>query len=100
MAYNWGKPETLLGRWSVGLNAFFLIVVAASLLLVATGTLNFNDRWWDVTVFFLVVATIAALITGILAIRRKDRSAFVLLSIFISTCTVLFILLHSLFISD
>ncbi|OGY24968.1 MAG: hypothetical protein A2Z11_04865 [Candidatus Woykebacteria bacterium RBG_16_43_9] len=95
-------PKTRLGKWSVGLNAFFLIAIAASVVLVLIlKILNFDDRWWDVTVGIVFPASIIALITGIIAVRKnKDRSVLVYLSIFVGVCTVLFILLHSLFIND
>ena len=95
-------PSTQLGKWSVGLNAFFLLVIAVSLVLVEVlKILSFDDHWWDVTVAVAFPASIIALITGILAVtKNKDRSALVYLSIFVGVCTILFILLHSLFISD
>jgi hypothetical protein len=95
-------PNTKVGKWSVGLNAFFLIVIAASLVFVEIlKILSFDDHWWDVTVGIAFPASIIALITGILAVRKnKDRSVLVYLSIFVGVCTVLFILLHSLFIND
>ncbi len=95
-------PKTKLGKWSVGLNAFFLIAVATSCALVLTlKILNFDDHWWDVTVAVAFPASIIALIIGIIAVRKnKDRSILVYLSIFVGVCTVLFILLHSLFIND
>jgi energy-converting hydrogenase Eha subunit A len=95
-------PKTLLGKWSVGLNAFFLIAIAVSVVLVLIlKILSFNDHWWDVTGAVAFPASIIALITGILAIRKyKERSVLVYLSIFVGVGTVLFILLHSLFISD
>ncbi len=95
-------PTTTLGKWSVGLNAFFLIAVGISCVLVLVmKVLNFNDHWWDVTVAVSFPASIIALIIGIIAVRKnEDRSALVYLSIFVGVCTVLFILLHSLFIND
>ena len=95
-------PKTTLGKWSIGLNAFFLIAITASVVLVLIlKILNFGDHWWDVTVGITFPASIIALITGILAVRKyKERSAWVYLSIFVGICTVLFILLHSLFIND
>jgi hypothetical protein len=95
-------PKTKLGRWSVGLNAFFLIAIAASVVFVKVlKILSFDDHWWDVTVGVAFPASIIALITGILSVRKnKDRSTLVYLSIFVGACTVLFILLHSLFIND
>jgi hypothetical protein len=95
-------PTTALGKWSVGLNAFFLIVAGISCVLVLVlKVLDFNDHWWDATVPVIFSASIIALIAGIRASRKNaDRSVLVYLSIFVGVCTVLFILLHSLFISD
>lgn len=94
--------KTALGKWSVGLNAFFLIAITASVVLaLVLKVLNFDDHWWDVTVGVTFPASIIAFITGILAVGRyKERSVLVYLSIFVGICTVLFALLHSLFISD
>ena len=95
-------PKTKLGKWSVGLNAFFLIAVAISVVLaVILKILNFDDHWWDVTVAVAFPASIIALITGMLAVRKyEERSVLIYLSIFVGVCTALFILLHSLFIND
>ncbi len=95
-------PKTTVGKWSVGLNAFFLVVVATSCVLVLVlKILNFDDRWWDVTVAVSFPASIIALITGMVAVRKyEERSILVYLSIFVGVCTVLFMLLHSLFIND
>ena len=95
-------PKTTLGKWSVGLNAFFLIAVVTSCVLVLIlKILNFDDRWWDVTVAVSFPASIIALITGLLAVSKyKERSILVTLSIIVGLCTLLFIPLHSLFISD
>ncbi len=95
-------PKTTLGKWSVGLNAFFLVAVATSCVLVLVlKILNFDDRWWDVTVAVSFPASIIALIIGIVAVRKyEERSVLVYLSVFVGVCTVLFILFHSLFIND
>jgi len=95
-------PKTTLGKWSVGLNAFFLIAVSTSCVFVLVlKILNFDDHWWDVTVAVSFPASIIALIMGILAVRKyEERSVLVYLSIFVGVCAVLFILLHSLFIND
>ena|SRR3990172_11829264 len=95
-------PQTTLGKWSVGLNALFLATIAISLVLVLIlKILSFDDRWWDITVGTAFPTSIIALITGIIAVRKyKERSALVSLSIFFGLCTVLFALLHSLFIGD
>lgn len=95
-------PKSKLGKWSVGLNAFFLTVVAVSIVLVeALKMLFFDDHWFDVTAAVAFPTSIIALIIGILAVKiNKERSSLVYLSIIIGVCTILFILLHSLFISD
>jgi hypothetical protein len=95
-------PKTILGKWSVGLNGFFLIVIITSIVLVKVlGILSFGDHWWDVTVPLVFLASIVALITGIISVRKnKESSVLVYLSIFISICAILFIIFHSLFISD
>ncbi len=95
-------PQTTLGKWSVGLNAFFLIAIAASCVLVLIlKILSFGDHWWDVTVAVSFPASIIALIIGILAVRKyKERSILVNLSILVGLCTILFIIFHSLFIND
>ena len=95
------KPKTKLGKWSVWLNAFFLIVIAISIILVKVlRILNFDDHWWDVTVPIIFSASIVAFILGIIAIKKKDHSVLVYLSVVIGLLTILFIPLHSLFISD
>ena len=95
-------PKTILGKWSVGLNVFFLIVIITSIVLVKVlGILSFDDHWWDVTVPLVFLASIVALFTGIISVRKnKESSVLVYLSIFISICAILFIIFHSLFISD
>jgi len=95
-------PKTRLGKWSVGLNCFFLIVIFSSIILVKVlGILSFGDRWWDVTVPIIFSATIAAFILGIRALRKyKDYSALVYVSVGVGALAILFIFTHSLFISD
>ncbi len=95
-------PKTRSGKWSVWLNAFFLIIIATSIILVnVLGILSYNDHWWDVTTPLAFFVSIAAFILGIIAIRKnKERSVFVYISVVIGLLTILFILLHSLFIND
>ena len=95
------KPETKLGKWSVWLNTFFLMVIAISLILVKVlGILNFDDHWWDVTVPIVFLASIVGFILGIMAIKKKDHSFLVYASVIIGLLAILFIPLHSLFIND
>jgi hypothetical protein len=95
-------PKTKLGKWAVGLNVFFLIAITTSIVSVELlKILSFGDHWWDVTVAVAFPASIIALITGIIAVRKyKECSILVILSIIIGFCVILFIPLHSLFISD
>ena len=95
-------PRTRLGKWSVGLNTFFLIVIAASILLVKVlGILSFDDHWWDVTVPVAFSASIIAFVLGMIAVgRNRETSVLVYASVIIGFLTILFIPLHSLFIND
>ena len=94
-------PKTYSGKWSVGLNTFFLVVIFISIMLVKVfRILSFDDHWWDITVPILVLATITAFILGIIAIIKKERSILVYISVIIGLLAILFILLHSLFIND
>ena len=96
------KPETKLGNWSVGLNIFFLIVIIISVTLVNVfGILSYDNHWWDVTVPIAFLIEMTAFFTGIISvIKNKERSVLVYLSVVTGLLTILFILLHSLFISD
>jgi hypothetical protein len=95
------KPKTELGKWSVGLNTIFLVVIAISIILVKVfGILNFGDHWWDVTVPIIFSASIIGFILGIIAIRKKDNSFLVYASVVVGLLAILFIPLHSLFIND
>jgi hypothetical protein len=95
-------PKSHLGKWSVWLNTFFLIIIITSIILVnVLGILSFDDHWWDVTVPLVFFATIAAFIIGIITIRKnKEQSVLVYVSVIISLLAILFIFLHSLFIND
>jgi uncharacterized membrane protein len=96
------KPQTKFGKWSVWLNAFFLITISTSIILVnVLGILSYGDHWWDVTVPIIFLASIIAFILGIIAIiKNKERSVFVYASVTIGLLAILFIFLHSLFIND
>ena len=96
------KPQTKLGRWSVWLNAFFLVAIGISIILVnMLGVLSYDDHWWDVTIPITFFASIIAFILGIIAIiKNKERSVFVYASVIVGLLVILFIPLHSLFIND
>ena len=94
-------PITRLGKWSVWLNIFFLTVVSISIILVNTlKVLSYDDHWWDVTVN-VFLASIAAFILGLISIKKhKEPSVLVYASVGLGVLTILFLLLHSLFIND
>lgn len=97
------KPKTKLGKWSVGLNIFFLIgVISAVLLTSVFGVLDMNmGYWWDIEVAFIFPASILAFIFGLIAIKKKgDKTKLVYLSVIVGLLTILFLLFHSLFIND
>lgn len=96
------KPVTKTGRWSVGLNVFFLIgVISAVLLTSVFGILDMDiGHWWDIEAALIFPASILAFILGIIAVRKKDNSVLVYSSVIFGLLVILFILLHSLFISD
>jgi len=94
------KPKTSLGKWSVGLNVFFLIGVVISISLVSLNILNFEDKWWDITAAIILPISSIAFVLGLIAIKKKDNSILVYLSVILGLLVILFILLHSLFIND
>jgi len=95
------KSQTKFGKWSVWLNAFFLVTIGSSIILVnGLGILSYDDHWWDVTILISAMVTITAFILGIVATIKKESSVFVYISVAIGLLAILFILLHSLFIND
>ncbi len=95
-------PKTRIGKWSVGLTMFFLLLITAFFAFMLFDLVTFDEgHWWDLTVGVAVPLFISAFITGIITVKKnKDRSILVYLSIFIDLCAILFLLLHSLFIND
>lgn len=95
-------PGTSLGKWSVGLTTFFILLITTFLVLMLIGIVTYDDgHWWDVTVGIAFPAEIIAFILGLIAVKKKkDQSILVYLSIFIGICVILFLFSHSLFIND
>ncbi len=95
------KPKTKTGKLSVLLSILFIITIFTSIILVTLGILSFEvGHWWDITVAISFPMEIISLILGIIALRKKDFSTLVYMSVAIGIITILFILLHSLFIND
>lgn len=95
-------PKTRLGKWSVGLNIFFILLITTSIILVLVlKILSFDDHWWDLTVPVAFIVDMIAFFTGIRAVRKnEERSVLVFLSIFTGIFVILFVISHSLFIQD
>lgn len=94
-------PKTTLGKWSAGLNVLFLLAVAVSVTLVKVlRLLSFDDRWWDITVLVFPASIIGAILGTVARVKYRDRSPAVSLSIVVGAGTFLFVIFHSLFISD
>ena len=93
---------TNIGKWSAGLFISFLLPIIVFFIFMLFGLVTFDQgHWWDLVVGITVPLVISAFITGIVAVRKhKDCSISVYISIFITTCSILFLLLHGLFIND
>jgi multidrug efflux pump subunit AcrB len=90
------KPKTDLGKFSVGLNSFFLFVIAIYVLCVwLLNVLTFESYLWEVTEIIVFPLSIIGFIVGIRAIKEnKEHSGLVFLSILIGLCTILYIVLN------
>ena len=96
-------PESRLGKWAVGLTTFFLLLLIAFFTCMLLGLVTFDKgHWWDITVAVSVPVEIIAFILGILAMgkSKKRQSVLVYISVIIGVCSILFLILHSLFIHD
>jgi multidrug efflux pump subunit AcrB len=90
------KPKTDLGKFSVGLNSFFLFVIAIYVLCVwLLNVLTFESYLWEVTEIIVFPLSVIGFIVGIRAIKEnKEHSGLVFLSILIGLCTILYIVLN------
>jgi hypothetical protein len=95
-------PESPLGKCSVGLTIFFLLLIIAFFAFMLLGLVTFDEgHWWDLTVGVAVLVEIMAFILSIMAVRKtNERSILIYLSIIIGICVILFLFLHSIFIND
>lgn len=104
-------PKTQLGKWSVGLTIFFLLLITTFVICVYVLKIPiFVSDWWNstalvaflnLTILIAFPLDIIAFFTGIRAVRKnKERSVLVFLSILIGLCVILFLIFHSLFIND
>jgi len=95
-------PKTQIGKLPVGLTMLYLLLLIVFFVFMLFGLVTFDEgHWWDWTVGISVLLIISSFITGIIAIiKSKNRSVLVYISVFITSCSILFLLLHSLFIND
>ncbi|EKD24499.1 MAG: hypothetical protein ACD_80C00226G0002 [uncultured bacterium (gcode 4)] len=96
------SPKTRIGKLSIGLTMLYLLLLIVFFAFMLFGLVTFNEgHWWDLIVGVSVILILSAFITGIIAvIKSKNRSVLLYISIFIISCSILFLLLHSLFIND
>ena len=96
------SPKTRIGKLPVGLTMLYLLLLIVFFAFVLFGLVTFNEgHRWDWTVGISVLLIISAFVTGIVAgIKSKNHSVLLYISMFIISCSVLFLLLHSLFIND
>jgi len=79
-------PKTTLGKWSVGLIAAFFLLLATGITVVSVfkqegGETFFDNLWISIPMLGAGASTIAAFITGIIAIiKNKERSILVIIT--------------------
>ncbi len=95
-------PQSRTGKWSVGLTVLFLLMIFTFFAFMLLGLVTFDEgHSWDFTVAAAIPIELTAFILSIIAYRKaKDRSVLNYMSFFIGAGVLLFLLLHSLFISD
>lgn len=89
-------PTTPLGKWAVGLVAALLALVVAVVTVVPGDTL----AAWLVAAAGFALAVAAGVVSFTAIFRRSERALSVYAAGFVLVGGVLFLLLHSLFISD
>ncbi len=88
-------PKTPLGKWSVGLAIAFILLFVLFQILVATGlrgamvgSRSIPYLNWNLALYASGLSGIAALVTGIIGIIRKERA----IPVFLATLIGLFVL--------
>ena len=91
------KPKTALGKWSVGLIMFFVVLLASFQLLVASGQRGgetfFSNLILTIPMLIAGVSGVSAFATGLIGIiRSRERSIAVYLATLIGLLVLLFVL--------
>ncbi len=91
------QPKSLLGRWSIGMGAAFILLQVLSSILTGLGGMGSGPIGPMIGVAF-GVSGIAALITGLISvIKSKERSILVFIAILVGLFCLLFFLGEFLF---
>jgi len=90
-------PKTTLGKWSVGLIAAFFLLLATGITVVSVfkqegGETLFDNLWISIPMLGAGASTIAAFITGIIAIiKNKERSILVIITTLVGLLVLWFV---------
>jgi hypothetical protein len=89
-------PITRVGRWAVGLVAAILLLAVAVFTVVPDDSIVA----WVVTFSMLALTVAGGVVLFVAIFRRRERALSVYAAALVLVAGVLFVLLHSLFISD
>lgn len=93
-------PELCTGKWAVVLSLGFLALLIVFFLFMAQGFVDFDTgHWWDLTVAISVFLIVPAFLLSIIAIR-KEKTTLTYVVLIIGLLMIVFLLTHSLLISD
>jgi hypothetical protein len=89
-------PKTLLGKWSLLLiSVIVFLLVAVQIIANIQGPRDrqtfFDDLWVTVPVVVAMASGIAAFVTGLISIIRKERALLVYITTFIGFLMLLFL---------
>lgn len=93
-------PMTKTGNLAVGLMALCVLTLAVFFFFMAVGQTDFDTgHAWDIAVGIASASGLGALVLGVVA-WRKDPAPLVRATVVLGALGLLFLLTHSLFISD
>lgn len=93
-------PISKVGRVTLIFELVGIVILLIFFIFMALGYVSFDvGHWWDIVVGIVGPLSVALIITGVVAIG-KDKTLLVSISLILSILAVVFLLTHSLFISD
>ena len=93
-------PASKTGNLAVGLMGLCVLTLIFFFVFMAAGIVEFDTgHWWDVAVGIASASGLGALVLGLLSLK-KDPALLVRGTVVLGVLGVLFLLTHSLFISD